>query len=196
MIYSFQPERPNRCSGFLVEKIKKMKNKMKKILIFTIFLFVFAKNIQAAETYFPSANLKANTQEDKRAEILQNFLTKYNSPFAYLAWEMVQTADKYSIDYRLLPAISGVESSFGKRIPKGSFNAYGWNGGNYYFDSWENSFEVVLKALKEKYFNRGLNTPNKISPVYCPPNPAWGNKVNFFMEKIESFEKENVVLDI
>lgn len=167
---------------------------MKKILIIMIFFFVLAQNTFAAETYFPSANLKTNTKEDRRSEKLQKFLSYYHSPFAYLASEMVQTADKYNIDYRLLPAISGIESTFGKNIPSGSFNAYGWNGGNYYFDSWENSFDVVLQALREKYFNRGLDTPVKISPVYCPPNPSWGYKVNFFMEKIENFEDESLDL--
>jgi len=78
-----------------------------------------------------------------------------------------------------------VESTFGKQIPFNSYNAYGWNNGNYRFQSWEDSIEIVSKALKEKYYNRGLDNPYKIGRVYAPPSPFWGNRVNNFMKMIE-----------
>jgi hypothetical protein len=83
-----------------------------------------------------------------------------------------------------------VESTFGKQIPSYSYNAYGWNNGNFRFKSWEDSIEIVSKALREKYFDRGLNTPYKIGPVYAPPSKTWASKVSFFMQKIEDFDPQ------
>lgn len=165
------------------------------------FLFIFFslnKPAEAQENKILMAGYSAvlksqtsNPEKDQRKEKLKAFLESYNSPLSEFAEEFIQAADKYQIDWRLLPAITGVESSFGKEIPYQSFNAYGWNNGNYYFKSWEESIYQVSKALREKYFNRGLDTPEKIGPVYAPPSPSWGRKVNNFMVKIESFQLEN-----
>ena len=124
-------------------------------------------------------------QLDNRVEKLTLFLEKYDSPLVPYAETFVFMADKYQIDWKLLPAITGVESTFGKQIPFNSYNAYGWNNGNYRFQSWEDSIEIVSKALKEKYYNRGLDNPYKIGRVYAPPSPFWGNRVNNFMKMIE-----------
>jgi len=130
---------------------------------------------------------------DIRVEQLENFLNDYNSPLASYAQVFVEMADKYQIDWRLLPAISGVESCFGKQIPPYSYNAYGWNNGNFRFESWEDSIEIVSKALKERYYNLGLDTPDKIGRVYAPPSKTWAIKVNYFIEKIEK-ESFNLLL--
>jgi len=126
-------------------------------------------------------------QLDNRVEKLTAFLEKYDSPLSSYAPDFIEMADKYQIDWKLLPAITGVESTFGKQIPSGSYNAYGLNNGNYRFQSWENSIEIVSKALKEKYYNRGLDNPYKIGPVYAPPSSTWASKVSRFMNEIESF---------
>jgi hypothetical protein len=127
-------------------------------------------------------------QSDIRVEKLQAFLARYDSPLTPFAQDFVGLADKYQIDWRLVPAITGVESTFGKQIPYNSYNAYGWANGNYAFKSWEDSIIIVTKTLKEKYYNHGLDNPYKIGPVYAPPSKTWAGKVNFFMEKIEDFE--------
>ncbi len=139
-----------------------------------------------------SAVLKsANIKADFRVVKLQAFLAQYDSPLTPYAQVFVDRADEYQIDWRLVPAITGVESTFGKQIPFNSYNAYGWNNGNYYFKSWEDSIEIVSKALREKYLDRGLDTPYKIGRVYAPPSPFWGGKVNHFINKIESFQMED-----
>ena len=97
----------------------------------------------------------------------------------------MEAADKYGIDWRLVPAITGVESTFGKRIPANSFNAYGWANGDYRFSSWEESIEIVTKALREKYIDKGAASIAKIARRYAPPSTTWGAKVKFFMKKIE-----------
>jgi hypothetical protein len=108
-----------------------------------------------------------------RIEALEKFFTKLNSPLKANAATFVDVADKYNLDYRLLPAISCMESTCGKALIEGSYNPFGWGiyGRNaIYFSSYDEAIETVGKGVKEKYVNKGLDTPEKIAPVYTPPN--------------------------
>lgn len=99
----------------------------------------------------------------------------------------VSTADKYQLDWRLVAAIAGVESDFGRRIPANSYNAWGWNNGNYRFDSWMSGIDQVHAVIKEKYYDRGLRTPTQMSRVYAPPSTTWAGKVNYFQKQLLMF---------
>lgn len=164
---------------------------LKKLLLATAILlasFLILLTIPALAQEKDSASLRADfVVANNRPDILKKFLLSYHSPLAPYADDLVRAADKYGIDWRLVPAITGVESSFGRRIPPNSHNAYGWNNGDYRFSSWESSIDHVCRVLKEKYIDRGLNNPYKIAPVYAPPSATWGQKVDFFMKKIDLF---------
>jgi len=54
---------------------------------------------------------------DERVPLLRGYLQAKDSSLASYAAEMVVAADKYQFDWRLLPAIAGKESSFGKKTP-------------------------------------------------------------------------------
>lgn len=84
---------------------------------------------------------------DDRKMKLSAFLAGKNSPLFDYAGNFIAAADEFAIDWRLLPAIAGIESSFGQVIPAGSYNAYGWGNGRIYFSSWSESIEVVSRAL-------------------------------------------------
>lgn len=158
------------------------------VLIVSVFMLILSASKVSAEVYVAgsSATLKkSQANSDYRVRILKAYLSKHNSPLADYAGYFVATADKYNIDWRLLPAISGVESTFAKRIPYNSYNAYGWANGAYKFKSWEDSIEIVSKTLKEKYIDRGAPSISKIARRYAPPSSTWAGKVKFFMKKIE-----------
>lgn len=159
----------------------------------------FNPALAATQTAAGSAVLKNEVwgiqEKDSRAEKLEAFLTTHNSPLADYASDFVTAADRYGLDWRFLPAITGVESTFGKQIPAGTFNAYGWNNGAWQFTSWSDSIDFVSRALKERYFDQGLDTIYKIAPVYAPPSKTWAGKVVYFMEQIECFE-QNSCLDL
>lgn len=168
------------------------------LLIFSAFLVLFSipKNAQAADKLTmagASGVLKNEAGLDSASQIqkinqLEAFLESYRSPLAPYARVLVEVAEKYQIDWKLVPAITGVESTFGRQIPYNSYNAYGWANGKYSFSSWEESIEKVTKTLKEKYYDRGLNNPYKIGPVYAPPSKTWAGKVSRFMNEIENFK--------
>lgn len=103
---------------------------------------------------------------------------------------MVETADKYGIDYRLIPSIAMKESGGGNKAPKNTFNAWGFENGKTKFDSWENAIDVVGKTLKTRYIDKGLTTPQQIMPIYAPPaveaGGGWAKDVSYFQDKIKN----------
>jgi len=144
----------------------------------------YAENISESSAYFKTSD--KGVDFDFRVENLKNFFKKYNSPLAPYAEDFVIYADQNNLDYRLVPAITGVESTFGKHIPLDSYNAYGWANGDYSFSSWEESIEHVSKTLKAKYIDRGVVSINQIAKVYAPPSSTWGGNVIFFVKKIDT----------
>jgi len=167
--------------------------KLFAILAIFIAFFIFSQPVQAIEVAGGSAVLKNEVlgikNPDSRVEKLEAFLANYDSPLAPYAEQFVRAADRYQLDWRLVPAITGVESTFGKQIPANSYNAYGWANGAFYFQSWEQSIDYVSQYLKEKYVDRGLDTPYKMGPVYAPPSRTWAGKVIYFMKQIECFNE-------
>ena len=148
-----------------------------------------SKSIQNTN-YLSTADKILASANDERVRKLRSYFAKHNSPLEPYAYDFVYYADIYGLDWKLVPAITGVESTFGKRIPKNSFNAYGWANGAYSFNSWEHSIEHVTRTLRTKYYDRGYNTIPKIARIYAPPSTTWGGNVSFFMNKIEAFEVE------
>jgi hypothetical protein len=135
---------------------------------------------------------------DVRSQILRKFLQSHNSPMANHAGTFVTVADKYDLDWRLLPAIAGAESSFGKYIPKNSFNAWGWGiptgaQRGLGFGSWDDGIETVGRGLRRGYLDRGLTTLRQMEARYTPPSASqpdhpWVASVEHFMLEIENYQ--------
>lgn len=126
---------------------------------------------------------------DARPEILKQYLNYYNSPLVPLTDFIVQTADKYLLDFRLITAIAQQESNLCKIIPPGSYNCWGWgihSEGTLGFHSFEEGIETVSKGLKEEYLNKGLTSIEEIMSKYTPlSNGSWAFGVNKFMSEME-----------
>lgn len=166
---------------------------MNKFIVFilttTLLVCLETKSIYAQAVSDPSASIKGREESsgfDFRVENLRNYLEKFNSPLAPYANDVVANADENGLDYRLVPAISGVESTFGKNIPNDSYNAYGWANGNYSFASWPDSIAKVSETLKNGYIDKGAPTIAKIAKRYAPPSTTWGNNVKYFVSKIDT----------
>jgi len=132
---------------------------------------------------------KANIYNDSRTVILSNYLTQFGSPLSMYSDIFIQVADKHELDWRLIPAIAGAESTFGKRIASDSHNPFGYAGGYFSFESWEKASEVEAEMLAVKYRDSwGLVTPEEVMPIYAPPSKTWARNVRFFMNEITLFE--------
>lgn len=132
------------------------------------------------------------TTADARSILIENLFKQHNSPLAEYGGLFVTVADKYELDYRLLPSIAMQESKGGKKVIAQSYNPFGF--GIYEdnvikFSSWEEAIEKVGKSLKENYLNKGLRTPSEIMIKYTPSSLAkggsWAKGVTFFMEGLQ-----------
>jgi hypothetical protein len=128
---------------------------------------------------------------DGRALMIENFFAEYKAPLSIEAGTFVEVADRYGLDYRLLPAIAMQESNGGKRIPKDSNNPFGYGVyGNKImkFETYGDAINTVGRGLKENYINIGLKTPYQIMTKYTPPSLAkggpWAIGVSTFMEEL------------
>lgn len=122
--------------------------KIISVLLTTLILTVLSTVQLSAAQKVPNPTFVAFKTTDSRVLALERVFTKHNSPLAPFAKNYVETADKYELDWRLLPAIAGLESSFGNAQLKGSYNSYGWGGGRIYFNSVEDGIETVMYGLK------------------------------------------------
>lgn len=125
-------------------------------------------------------------QTDDRGKRLARFFASKNSPFVSDAEKFVQIADKYSLDYTLLPAITGVESSFGIHVPSGSFNPYGWNNGTMRFRDWVTSTEAVANGIRSRYARFGEVYAYAIGPRYAG-DKTWASKVTRYQREIARY---------
>ena len=107
----------------------------------------------------------ADVPEDKRVTTLKVFFGRYNSPLTDYAQAIVDTADNYGLDWRLLPAIAMQESTLCKRTPKNSFNCWGFGiyGGKVTrFSDYGEAINVITKAMARDYHALGLKNPSEI----------------------------------
>lgn len=118
----------------------------------------------------------------RKVNNIRTYLENRNSPLAPYAEEFVKASQTYGIDYRIVASISIIESSGGIHTFR-SYNAWGW--GKMNFSNWEEGIWTVSEGIG-KYYEKGLNTPQKIAPSYCPPSAShWAGKVSFVMNEIE-----------
>lgn len=126
---------------------------------------------------------------DARPEIVKKYLDSYNSPLSPFADFIVQTSDKYSLDFRLTTAIAQQESNLCKIIPPGSYNCWGWgitSVGTLGFNSYQQGIDEVSQGLREEYLNKGYTTVEDIMSKYTPQsNGSWAAGVNEFMSEMQ-----------
>jgi len=148
------------------------------------------KNVYAAnQTLLPQVESRIESA-DARTEIIKQYLHKYNSPLEPHSQLLVETADKYDLDFRLLVAIAHQESALCKIIPENSYNCWGWgihSRGTLRFSSFEEGIETVAKGLRNEYLNKGYVSVDEIMDKWVPHSPerAWSKAVNHFIENME-----------
>lgn len=126
--------------------------------------------------------------KDIRIELVANFFQKYNPELIPFAQKVVDSADKYDLDFRLVPAIAMQESNLCKKAPKDTFNCWGFGiyGKNVKkFKSYSNAIDAVTKTLASDYRQQGLITPEQIMKKYTPQSRgSWAKGVSHFMNQL------------
>jgi hypothetical protein len=146
-------------------------------------------NYQALPANSPDSNIVVGSA-DARIKALDSFFASYNSPLEGHANTIVSEADKYNIDYRLLPAIAMQESTLCKKIIKNSYNCWGF--GIYgkkvtKFDSYDDGIKTVTATLAKKYVHNGYESIEDIAQKYTPnDNGKWKDVVSMIMIKLQA----------
>ena len=120
---------------------------------------------------------------------IKKILEKNNSPLIVSVDQFINTCNDYNFDCYLLPAIAGLESSFGRFVYPNSYNPFGWGGGYIMFNNWDEAIEIVGKNIKINYINKGLDSIDKIGMFYCE-NPTWSTRIKWFIKQFEEEEEK------
>ena len=162
-------------------------------------VFIEKNNIEAngVLAFNQVMDQKAKDLEAK-AKAIDSYFKSYDMPLLGMGMKMVMEAEKNGIDWRLLPAISVIESTGGKFACKNATHSFfGWGSCKIDFDSREEAIEIVA-------MNLGGNNPNtdhhyagkttkEILQKYNPPSivPNYAHKVMKVMDAIgENFKTE------
>ncbi len=131
------------------------------------------------------AELVARQFSDRVAKV-QSFLGSYSSPLADYALVFIRVADRFGLDYRLLPSIAGKESTFCKFIRPGTHNCWGWNRGNTYFVDYPTAIETVGRGLATTYDTSSIRSiAYRFAPPFENNTEKWIRDVEGFMSQIE-----------
>lgn len=153
---------------------------------------IYAQNIAGESASFVLAKGVSNTEAvdyGLKKMAIKNVLERYNSPLLPYVDDFVNACRKYEMDCYLIPAISGLESTFGQFIYPQSYNAWGFGGGYIMFGSWENGIDQVASTLRHNYIDKGATTVETIAPIYAE-SKTWAPRVNWFKKQFEAEEQK------
>lgn len=159
--------------------------------LFPSILLLFVVLTQASEAGAAARLSFGQILRDERIDQLKGYLAAHNSPLAPESAHFVTEADRFGLDWKLVAAIAGTESSFGKHVPAGSYNAWGWGiptgaQAGIAFGSWKAGITAVSEALARRYLARGAVTVEQIGRIYAA-SPRWAGNVRSLMSRIEAF---------
>jgi hypothetical protein len=117
---------------------------------------------------------------DPRYAALHRFFDKGSCPASQYAGEFLDAADAFTLDWRLLPSISFVESTGGKAARNN--NIFGWDSGRAQFSTPVAGIYTVGYRLAHS----GLYRDRSLDEVLATYNPdaAYGRKVKSVMRRI------------
>jgi hypothetical protein len=182
---------------FILKRVQKIINNFyslvfKKSLIGTFILVILISTLwtqdslaeaplptQADSQQFvtaPSLELSVDglTVAERAAKIDAFYVNEGDLPLAGHGLAMVESADRYGIDWRLIAAIGYIESTGGKHACKRvSYSAFGWGSCKIDFSSYEESIDVISKNLGGHNPRTATHYKNKktadILDSYNPP---------------------------
>ncbi len=178
-----------------------MTNKIYKVTQLLAFVPFMAIPSIGVSSHIGSLETKPVTKEvvsvedirKERAEAINTFFKERSMPLQGTGMTFVLVAEKYGLDWRLLPAIGVRESSGGKAAC--GYNAFGWGscklGHNY--NSYEEAIESIGKNLgganknTARYY-AGKSTEEKLYHYNGSVEPPYTGEVLAIMDMISENE--------
>jgi len=140
-----------------------------------------------------AVDLEAVAEEAREAKALaiDTYFKARHMPLAGMGMKMVEEAEKYNLDWRLLPAIAVRESTGGKyACKKATYSTFGWGSCKINFDSHGEAIETVARNLGGYNPNTAKHykdkTTEEILRAYNPPSiiPRYVQQVTAIMNSI------------
>ena len=103
---------------------------------------------------------KMRKKFDLREAILRRFFKDNHCPAEGYAAVFIQEADEHSLDWRLLPSLSVIETGGGRHAPNN--NLFGWANGKTSFDSFTAAIHHVATFLEIGRPYRGKDLDGKL----------------------------------
>lgn len=159
---------------------------MKNMVLVAGLMTVPAAVSQQADSASPKTQVV-----DPRLVRLQKFFGERDCPLREVAADFLLAADRYALDWRLLPSISMVESSGGKDYRNN--NVFGWDSPLQSFSSVREGIHYVAAQLarSDRYKNKTID--GKLRTYN--PNPAYSGKVKAVMHALGPSESRLDAVD-
>ncbi len=140
----------------------------------------------------PTSRMEVSVDDirEERAQVIDTYFKERSMPLKGTGMTFVLVAEKYGLDWRLLPAIAVRESSGGKAAC--GHNPFGWGSCKLHnFKSYENAIEALGKNLgggnpKTAKYYAGNDTMEKLYHYNGTVIPSYPDEVFAIMKKIES----------
>lgn len=163
------------------------------------FMPIFA--VPATETNItPNTSLVSNDVgvsieeiRQERADKIEKYYKDRSMPLADKAMKFVLEAEKYGLDWRLMPAIGVRESSGGKNVCYNNPSPFGWGSCKIKFKSYDEAIEVLAMNLggankKTAYYYAGKTSEEKLYYYNGTVIPSYPKEVLAIMDRIDSVE--------
>jgi len=190
-------------------------NKLRKQILLGLILVILLSSIGATPTKAYNINFFANIsknkmdnimlvlltntekiknmveKEDSRAQKIDKYFAERSMPLEGQGKHFVKIADKYDLDWRLLPAIAVRESSGGKHLLNN--NPFGWGSCKIAFKNFDEAIEVVGMNLSGNNPNTArYYADNSVKEKLYYYNgtviPTYPDEVIFIMSMFEDIE--------
>ena len=134
---------------------------MKRFLQSGVVIFAGVLGIAAATMQADQQDVtKMRKKFDLREAILRRFFSENHCPAAEYAAVFIQEADDHSLDWRLLPSLSVIETGGGRHAPNN--NLFGWANGMTSFESFTAAIHHVATFLEIGKPYRGKDLDGKL----------------------------------
>ena len=136
--------------------------------------------IPATVSHRQDCDPAAIRRPDPRLHRLEEYFAKRDCPLRTAAADFIDAADKYSLDWRLLPSISMVESSGGKDYRNN--NVFGWDSCRESFTSVRAGIHFVAGQLANSRRYRNKSLDRKLQTYN--PDPEYPHRVKAVMRSL------------
>ena len=135
----------------------------------------------AVSAYASTTTGSSSALRDGRYDKLESFFQSFGCPAPHYVDEYLGAADSNAIDYRLLPAISVLESTCG--VYQRLNNRWGWDSARKGFSSFRAGLQYIARQLSQGRYYRNKSLEEKVR-MYNP-NPQYARLLKKLMLKID-----------